>query len=246
VRITEGEVVFDYEDVPSVVALQNSALDTGVPAESIEAIIANTQPKDFGTNESRWVAALYVNALISGKTFDDLIQPVKISGGRLVREERFNAQLARFSEPDPIAFFFCKFPTLQLSGVSASNNGSSPTHEELADYYALIRSLYPAEMLTTVTAMMADDIVQPISPVLLQKTLKLQKELIVEGEVLPLRQLRICAAMWNADEVVRLLVNKIPLNEAVEMVVQGATDVNEIIQFKNDIPQIWLDEIFNF
>lgn len=188
----------------------------------------------LGVSTDRWLAWLYVDALASGKTLEQL--------GSL-------PQAAQLDSSRPIDFFslqcqrFGLNENIEASFYATRLSSTEPTDFSYLNYLVLIKSHFPDAMLTAVSRLREENVTLP-SPSSLKKAQRVRRELLEDGLVVPLSLALEVSQYWGATEIATILQHNVSLDKAAEMYRGGITDIDDLLGIQKEVPQEWLDELF--
>lgn len=66
-----------------------------------------------------------------------------------------------------------------------------------------------------------------------------------EGIVLGVEDIYLCASTWTPEETIKIIVNHMSIDEAIRFVKLGFVSIDEIVEYRDLIPDSWADSLLN-
>lgn len=228
------DYTFDKYFIPSELALQKAIEREGVTVDP--ALLKDAEYGILGNERAG--LTLYVDALTRGIPFNDLaavhldetVDPSQALGGFIVTVARFQLDFdarAVFGQLNASANAPRNLPTVNYAAL-ATHRGFSPL---------LINEILELRQEGDEASFPYIHTIQP--------ALDIVELLKAEGHVISMEDALKAATFWTPAQVLVLFDHKMTLDEALKFQKNGITDMNEIVEFNEKIPEVWVDELLD-
>ena len=226
-----------------------SAFPTLATLEKVYPTAVDKLPENYkGTSEDKFLAFSVGHALET-KTFAELahFKPTIPAYMDTPNSRKFAQEFVRFADVADIDAYY--------DFIALFNRQRLTDHEihyvvSLATMYSGARLNHALSVVSAIHKYQTDDLERRENEIVfasveeLENLFALSRVLRREGLLMETRFLWVASSHWQAEEVLKLIEEGLPIRKAMELYTMGFTSVDEIITFSDMLPDSWVSRIF--